>query len=464
MGYDAATRTGRRVVTAFAALIVLGTILLMLPVSVDQDLLADEAAFAAAQPESVVPISFGGAPLSVALYTAASASSVTGLIVVDTANYWSNFGLTVIAVLMQVGGIGTMTIAALVSLVVVRKLGLKERLTLANSTGFLNLGQTRSVVLGIVRWALLVELCGTAILFAFFLSHGYSFAKALGHSAFLAVSAFDNAGFAPYTDSLMDFSGDAVVLLTIAAMLMIGGLGFPVLFEINQHLRGVHHWSLTAKMVIIGTGVLIVLGWFGVAALEWNNPGTLGEMKVADKLLNSFFSAVSPRTAGFNSIDLTAINETTMLITVFLMFIGGGPAGTAGGIKVTTAIMIGFIALTEIRGERAVNVFGRRLDRAAHRQALTVVTLSTLLLCVGTLLIMINSGLALSPVLFEVTSAFGTVGLSVGITAQLSVFSQLILILIMISGRVGPLTIATAVALRRTKLHYELPKDYPLIG
>ncbi|MDO5025300.1 MAG: potassium transporter TrkG [Trueperella sp.] len=464
MGYNAATRTGRRVVAAFAALIALGTVLLMLPVSVDQALLADEVAFAAAQSESILPVSFGGAPLNVALFTATSASSVTGLILVDTATYWSTFGLIVIAVLMQIGGIGTMTVAALVSLVMVRRLGLKERLTLANSTGFVNLGQTRSVVLGIVRWALLVELCGAAILTAFFLHRGYPLAKALGHATFLAISAFDNAGFSPYTASVMDFSGDAVVLLTIAALLIIGGLGFPVLFEINRHMRGVKQWSLTAKMVLIGTGGLIGFGWLVLAALEWNNPGTLGAMSVPDKLLNSFFAAVTPRTAGFNSIDMTALQETSMLITVFLMFIGGGPAGTAGGIKVTTAIMIGFITLTEIRGERAVNVFGRRLDRAAHRQALTVVTLSTLILCVGTLLIMIDTGLALSPALFEVTSAFGTVGLSVGITAQLTIFAQLVLSVIMIAGRMGPLTIATAVALRRTKLHYELPKDYPLIG
>ncbi|MDO5701130.1 MAG: potassium transporter TrkG [Bowdeniella nasicola] len=458
-------RPGQLIVAAFLTTIVVGTVLLMLPLArtgAPAWVLADGSASGL---PATIPVSIGsGAPLSVALFTATSASSVTGLIVVDTATYWSPFGQVVLLCLMQLGGLGTMTIAALVAILVARRLGLAQRSWAAASTGDLHLGDVRDVVVRIVRWALIAELAAAFVLFVRFLFLGYDTPRAAGHALFLAISAFNNAGFSPYADSLMAFSGDPLVILPISALIITGGLGFPVLRELRTRVLPSRRWSMNTKLVVLGTCAFIVAGWLAIALAEWNNPDTLGPLSLPHRLLAAFFTAISPRTAGFNSIDIATQYDVTWVMTDMLMFVGAGPAGTAGGIKITTALVLLYIVWTEVSGERSVEILGRRLDRAVHRQAITVITLSAIAVLTVTFAIMIRTAFGLDRALFEAVSAFATVGLSTGITPHLPVSIQLVLAALMFIGRMGPLTIATALALRKRTRLYEYPKERPLIG
>lgn len=455
-----AARPGQFIVGAFVATILLGTLLLMLPVA---------RTGAPGWPTGVEPPVLGpaigrGAPLSVALFTATSATSVTGLIVVDTATYWSGFGQAVLLVLMQIGGLGTMTIAALVAIVIARRLGLHQRSLTAAATGELHLGDVRLVIVRIATLAVLAQAVGTALMALRFLVLGQDPGTAVYHALFLAISAFNNAGFAPYTDSLIGYGADAAIILPVSALIILGGLGFPVLIELRRRFRMPRRYSLNTRLVLVGTALLLAGGWLAMAVLEWRNPDTLGGRPLGTKLLLSWFASVSPRTAGFNSVDIAGQYDVTWLVTDLLMFVGGGPAGTAGGIKVTTALVIAYIVVTEIRGERAVNALGRRLSRSVHRQALTVAALSALAVLIVTMGLMILTPADLDRSLFEAVSAFATVGLSTGITAELPGAAQGLIIVLMFIGRLGPVTVAAALALsRRTKL-YEYPKDRPLIG
>lgn len=252
--------------------------------------------------------------------------------------------------------------------------------------------------------------------------------------------------------------------LPLCAAIILGGLGFPVIMQLRRRFRTPRLWSMHTRIVVWATSVLLVLGTGMILALEWSNPATLGPMSWPEKLLASFFQSVQTRTAGFNSVDISAMEPTTWLGMDVLMFIGGAPAGTAGGIKVTTVAMLLFIVFTELRGDAAVNIFGKRLSRAVHRQAIAVVLLAGSLVVVVTGALMHLSGLPLDQVLFETVSAFSTVGLSTGITAELPMLGQLMLVLLMFIGRVGPITFASALALRERRTLYELPKERPIIG
>lgn len=460
-----AARPGQFIVGAFLATILTGTLLLMLPVArTGAPGWESFSGFAPYDPPSFGP-SFGqGAPLSVALFTATSATSVTGLIVVDTATYWSGFGQAVLLMLMQIGGLGTMTIAALVAIVIARRLGLHQRTLTAAATGELHLGDVRSVIVRIAILAVLAELIAAAVMATRFLLIGQEPTTAVFHAVFLAISAFNNAGFAPFTDSLISYAADPAIILPISALIITGGLGFPVLVELRRRFRSPHRYSLNTRIVLVGTTLLLGGGWLAMAVMEWRNPATLGTHPVGTKLLMAWFSSVSPRTAGFNSVDIAGQYDVTWLVTDLLMFVGGGPAGTAGGIKVTTALVIAFIVVTEIRGERAVNALGRRLSRSVHRQALTVAALSALAVLIVTMGLMALTPANLDRALFEAISAFATVGLSTGITPSLPGSAQLLLIVLMFIGRLGPVTVAAALALSRRKKLYEYPKDRPLIG
>lgn len=458
---------GRMVVATFAITIAIGTILLMLPIAhtgappwpAPQDVSKD-----AHIPATFGPQIAGGAPLSVALFTATSACSVTGLIVVDTASYWTTFGQVVLLVLMQIGGLGTMTVAALVAIAIARRLGLHQRALTAASTGELNLGDVREVVVRITVIAAICEVGAALIMVARLAWLGEAWPRAVGHGLFFAISAFNNAGFSPYPDSLMQYATDGWIILPISALIIIGGLGFPVLMELRRRWQLPARWTMNTRLVLFGTLMLTLGAWVIMAIAEWRNDATIGKMPLTGKLLASLFAAISPRTAGFNSIDIASQHDVTWLTTDLLMFVGGGPAGTAGGIKVTTALCIFFIVLTEVRGERAVNVFGKRLDRNVHRQALTVVSLSAAAILLGTTVLMSVSVFGLDRSLYEAISAFSTVGLSTGITPRLPISAQGLLIGFMFIGRIGPLTVATALALRRKRRRYEYPKERPLIG
>ncbi|WP_282689210.1 MULTISPECIES: potassium transporter TrkG [unclassified Streptomyces] len=432
------------VVAGFASAVAVGTALLMLPVA------------------KTGP---GGAGLVEALFTSTSAVCVTGLIVVDTPEYWTGFGQAVILGLIQVGGFGIMTFASLLVLLVSHRISLKARMTAATETKTLGLGDVRSVVTGVVKISLLLEaVTALALALRFAIAYDEPWPRAVWLGVFHSVSAFNNAGFALYSDNLMGFVTDPWICLPIAAAVISGGLGFPVLFELRRRFRKPRGWSLHTKIVLWATGVFLVGGSVFITVIEWSNPATLGPLNAPGKLLAGFFQGVMPRTAGFNSIDTSQMYPASWLGTDVLMFIGGASAGTAGGIKVTTFAVLFFVIYAEIRGEGAVNIFNRRLHGDLQRQALTVVLLSVAAVAVTTVAFMVFSDHTLDESLFEVTSAFATVGLSTGITADLAPGLQLLLIALMFIGRLGPITVASALALRSRHHLYDLPEERPIIG
>ena len=432
------------VVFGFAATIAIGTGLLMLPISKQGP---------------------GGANFVDALFTATSAVCVTGLTSVDTVLYWTPFGQVVIMLLIQLGGLGIMIFASLIGLVLARKLSVRSRMNAASEAKAVGFADVRGLVRGIVKITVVIELAVFVLLWLrFTLGYGYAIGEGAWHAGFLAVSSFNNAGFALYSDNLMGFVGDPLICLPIAAAVILGGLGFPVIMQLRKEFRRPLHWSMNTKLVLWGTIVLLLSGTIYITVIEWNNPATLGQFDPATRLLAGFFQSVQTRTAGFNSIDIGGMHSASWLGMDVLMFIGGGPAGTAGGIKVTTFAVLFFIMLTELRGEGAVNIFGKRLSRSVHRQAITVVLIAVAAVMIGTIVILLMTGYRLEVVLFEAVSAFGTVGLSTGITPELPDAAKIILVLLMFLGRLGPLTLGTAIALRERRVLYELPKERPAIG
>jgi len=432
------------VVAGFAAAVAVGTLLLLLPIARSGE---------------------GGATVMQALFTATSAVCVTGLAVVDTPSYWSGFGEAVILALIQVGGFGIMTMASLLGLLVSRRMGLRSRLTAAAETKSVGIGDVRAVLLGVARVSLLFEAITAVVLTArFAIGYDEPFARAAYLGIFHAVSAFNNAGFALYSDSLVRFVEDPWICLPIAGAVIAGGLGFPVLFELRRQLRRPSRWSLHTKITMTMTGLLLVLGTAFVTAHEWSSPATLGAIDAPARLLAGFFHATMTRTAGFNSLDVAQMSEGTLLATDVMMFIGGGSAGTAGGIKVTTFALLFFVIYAEVRGDPTVTVFDRRIGSRVQRQALTVALLSVAAVVAGTLALIELTDFATDRVLFEVVSAFATVGLSTGITADLPSLGQLLLVALMFLGRLGPITLVSALALREHARRYQHPEGRPLIG
>jgi potassium uptake TrkH family protein len=432
------------VVTGFVVAITLGTVLLLLPIS---------------------KAGAGGASFLEALFTATSAVCLTGLTVVDTAVFWSPFGHVVILVLIQVGGLGIMIFASLIGLVLARRMSMRGRAAAAAEAKIVGVGDVRSLVKGILAITAVIQATLALILtLRLWLGYGHSVPEALWLGVFHSISAFNNAGIALFRDSLMGFAADPLILIPIAIAIILGGLGFPVIMQLRKEFTKPLHWSMNTNIVIWATLVLLVSGTLYITAIEWNNAATLGPMSVGDKLLTGFFQSVQTRTAGFNTIDIAAMDPASWLGMALLMFVGGGPAGTAGGIKVTTFAVLFFIMYTELRGESAVNIFGKRLSRAVHRQAITTVLLAAGVVVVGALAIMLMTNLDLDRVLFEVMAAFSTVGLSTGVTGALPPGGQVVLMLLMFIGRLGPLTLGTALVLRQRPILYELPKERPVIG
>jgi trk system potassium uptake protein len=400
-----------------------------------------------------------------AAFTAVSAVAVTGHVVVDTATAWSPAGLVIIALFIQIGGLGVMLVASLIGLTIVRRYSLRTRSLAGAENRGVTTGDVARLAKGILITALAIEAAVALVLsLRFRLRYDDSWAEAIGHGVFLAISSFNNAGFAPFSDNMIGFASDPFVLLPMCAATILGGLGFPVLLQLRRELRRPLHWTMNTNIVLAMTALLLVAGTVYIAVLEWSNPETLGSMSIADRLLTAFFHAVQVRTSGFNSIDIGQLTSETWLGMDVLMFIGGGPAGTAGGIKVTTFAVLLFILLTELRGEGAVNIFGKRLSRAVHREAITISLLSLGAVMTATIALMMITHLDLDVLLFEVISAFGTVGLSTGITADLPDSGKVILMILMFLGRLGPLTLGTALVLRQRRVLYELPKERPVIG
>ncbi|PSL37812.1 potassium uptake TrkH family protein [Labedella gwakjiensis] len=436
-------RPAQVIALAFAGVLAVGTALLSLPIAVQGR----------------------SATFMEALFTATSALCVTGHIIVDTPTFWSPFGQGVILALIQIGGFGVMSLATLLGLLVARRLGLRTRLSAVSETHTVAVGDVRRVLKGVALITVTIQAAVALILAArWWIGYDKDLGDALYLGVFHAVSSFNNAGFALFSDNLVSFAADPWICLPICAAIILGGLGFPVIMELRKRIALPRSWTLNTVTVIVGSVVLLVVGTIVLTILEWSNPATLGALDPAGRLLAGFTSAVMPRTAGFNSIDVSQMHPASWLVTDILMFIGGGPAGTAGGLKITTFAVLFFIIVAELRGDTAVNMFGKRLPRSTHREALTVALLSVALVVASTLAIMLMTGLGLDRVLFEVISAFATVGLSTGITASLPPAAQAILIVLMFIGRLGPVALGSALALTIQKREYELPKERPIIG
>jgi potassium uptake TrkH family protein len=434
----------RIVPIAFGIAVLVGTVLLALPVS-------------RAGPD--------GAPLLVALFTATSVVCVTGMAVVDTATYWSPFGHVVLLVLMQIGGIGIMSLASLLGLLAARRLGLRSQLIAQAETHSPALGDVRGILARVALWTVVVEtVTAVALTLRFWLGYDYSFGKAAWYGVFHALSAFNNTGYALFSDSLVGFVGDWWIILPIVAAIVVGSLGFPVIHELTRELGRPRSWSVHAKITVHGSAFLLAFGFLMMLAFEWSNPHTFGPLSVSDKVVAALLQGASPRSAGFNSVDFGQMRTETLFGTDALMFIGGGSAGTAGGIKVTTFFLLAFVILAEVRGDREVTVGRRAIDESTQRQALTVALLGVAVVATGTVLLLALTPYSLDRVLFEVISASATTGLSTGITPSLPASAQVVLIVLMYVGRVGTITAASAFALRQRQRLYSYPKERPIVG
>ena len=438
-------RPGRIVPVLFSTLLTIGTVALCLPISRTN---ADEAPNVLA-----------------AAFTAVSASCVTGLSVVDTATHWSTFGQVVIMLLIQVGGFGIMTMATLLAILVGGRLGLSQRLIAQGETHASSMGNVKAILRTVGITVLVTELSIALVLaIRFYVGYGYSVGASLWQGLFHSISAFNNAGFALYSDNLTGFNQDIWIIGPICAAIVAGGLGFPVFYELYRRWRTPDKWTVHARVTILGYFSLLVIGCVGFAVSEWNNPNTIGPMSVWGKTINALIGGIPPRTAGFNAIDYGKVNHETLALDDPLMFIGGGSAGTAGGIKVGTFILLAFVIWNEIRGERDVVVGNRRVPSDTLRQAVTVVLLAIGVVALGTFSLLILTDHSLDLVAFEAISAFGTVGLSTGITATLPGAAQLVLMGLMYVGRIGTVTTATALALNTRHRHYRMPEERPIIG
>jgi potassium uptake TrkH family protein len=438
-------RPGRIVPVLFSTLLTIGTVALCLPISRTN----------AEQAPNVLAAAF----------TAVSASCVTGLSVVDTATHWSTFGQVVIMLLIQVGGFGIMTMATLLAILVGGGLGLSQRLIAQGETHASSMGNVKAILRTVGVTVLVTELSIALVLaIRFYVGYGYSVGASLWQGLFHSISAFNNAGFALYSDNLTGFNQDIWIIGPICAAIVAGGLGFPVFYELYRRWRTPDKWTVHARVTILGYFSLLVIGCVGFAVSEWNNPNTIGPMSVWGKTINALIGGITPRTAGFNAIDYGKVNHETLALDDALMFIGGGSAGTAGGIKVGTFILLAFVIWNEIRGERDVVVGNRRVPSDTLRQAVTVVLLAIGVVALGTFSLLILTDHSLDLVAFEAISAFGTVGLSTGITATLPGAAQLVLMGLMYVGRIGTVTTATALALNTRHRHYRMPEERPIIG
>ncbi|WP_369069150.1 TrkH family potassium uptake protein [Kineococcus terrestris] len=435
---------GRAVVLGFASAAAVGTGLLSLPLATT----AGERA-----------------PLTDALFTAVSAVCVTGLVTVDTGTYWSVAGQVTILVLIQTGGLGFMTLASLLALLVSRRLGLRARLLAQTETKTLSAGDVRRVVWRIVAFSLACEAVLALVLtLRFATAYAFGWRRAAWYGVFHAISAFNNAGFGLHADNLVRYASDALVCLPIAAAVIVGGLGFPVVFELARSWRRPRSWSVLTRVTVVVTVALLVLGTLAYALFERTNPDTLGGEQPGGALLTAFFSSAMARTAGFNSLDIAALRPETLFATDVLMFIGGGSAGTAGGIKVTTFGVLAYVLWAEVRGDTDVEVGRRRVPATNQRQALAVALLGVGLVTSSTLALLVVSHEDFGDVLFEAVSAFATVGLSTGITADLPEPAHLVLVALMFLGRVGPLSLASALALRERGRRHRLPEERTIVG
>ncbi|MGG4549010.1 TrkH family potassium uptake protein [Rossellomorea marisflavi] len=426
-------------VAVFAFFIMVGMALLKLPISTTEPITWLEA-----------------------LFTTTSAMTVTGLAVVDTGSVYTIFGQIVVMCLIQLGGLGIMSFAVLIVMMLGKKIGFKERLLLQQSLNQTSVGGVIMLVKYLFTFSLLVEGIGMTFLATQWVPR-YGWSEGLFYSLFHSVSAFNNAGFGLWPYNMMRFVGNPVITFTLSFLFIIGGIGFTVLVD-GWKSRAFKKLSLHSKIMILGTLLINVVATIIIFVLEYNNPGTLGPLSLGDKGLASYFQAVTPRTAGFNTLDYGEMESPTLFFTVLLMFIGAGSASTGGGIKLTTFLMILLAVGAFLRDKKEVKIFRRSIDQTVILKSLAISTLSVLLV-VGALFILTISekGADFLTLLFEVVSAFGTVGLSMNFSPELSTVGKWVIIFVMFAGKMGPLTLAYSLS-RPGKEKIRYPKEDILTG
>ncbi|MDR1799775.1 MAG: TrkH family potassium uptake protein [Bifidobacteriaceae bacterium] len=399
-----------------------------------------------------------------ALFTATSATCVTGLTSVDTAEYWSLFGQITIVGAMQIGGLGVMTLGSLLSLITSNRLGLRTKLLTRRELGVSRLGEVALLVRAVAVISLIAELALAAVLIPRFLAVGEAPQQAVWHGIFYAVSTFNNAGFVPTQEGLVPYAGDWLVLGPIMTGVFVGSLGFPVILDIARNVRHPSTWTLHTKLTCTFCLALLGVSVVLFSAAEWSNPDTLGSFSSGDTLLNTIFAGVMTRSGGFATFPVNQEHPATLLAQDALMFVGGGSASTAGGIKVTTLAVLLLAILAEARGDRDMEAFGRRMAPGVLRVAVTVTMASVMLVFTGAMVLTLASRADLHSVLFECISAFATCGLSTGLSATLPAAGKITLVLLMLAGRLGTMTLAASVALTNRRRLIRLPEDRPIVG
>ena len=427
-----------QIALGFVLLIVMGTFLLKLPFATTQFLSWLDT-----------------------LFTATSAVTVTGLIVVNTGTAFTVFGQSVIMVLMQLGGLGLMTFAVSVFLLLKRKVGMQQRMLIQESLNQNTTGGLIQLVRGLIVFALGLEGIGF-ILLSFRWIPEFGWAKGAFVSLFHTIAAFNNAGFSIWSDNLSAYQSDPIVTLTITSLFMLGGIGFTVLLDMWHH-RKFKLLSLHSKIMIVGTVVLNLIAFLLIFAIEYSNPETLGNLTIAGKALASYFQALTPRTAGFNSVNIAAFYPATLLLTILLMFVGAGSASTGSGIKLSTFIVLLLTPLTVLSGKKETSVFGRTIKETAILRAFTITIISLSFVFIATFILTLTEHASFMQILFEVVSAFGTVGLTIGLTPHLSITGKIVIMLVMFTGRIGSLTIASILA-KKKESYIRYPKEDVFIG
>ncbi len=437
-------------VLGFATIILIGALLLNLPIATQSG-------------ESI--------GLLDALFTATSAVCVTGLIVVDTATYWSMFGQVVIIGLIQIGGLGFMTATTLFALLIKKKINLRERLLIQES---LNQGDLSGLV-KLTRYVIImtftVEGIGALLLSTVFIPQ-FGLSRGIWYSIFHAISAFCNAGFdlmgsvsGPFS-SLTAYVNNFTLTMTISALIILGGIGFPVMLDIIK-MRKFSKFNLHSKIALITTAILISIGMVFMFVVEFNNPATLGSLDFGGKLLAAFFQSVTARTAGFNTIDLSLMHQASIFIMIILMFIGASPASTGGGIKTTTLATLILAVRSFVYDKSDIEVFGRRVENSTVRKSLGIFVLGITIVVLGTLIISLSEPhFSLVDVGFEVVSAIATVGLSIGGSPSLSIIGKIFIMIFMFMGRVGSLTILMAISSKGMKKNQTIryPEGKIIVG
>ena len=444
----------------FSGLVVVWTALLMLPIASNSGV---------------------ATPLADAFFTAVSAICVTGLATVNMGEHWSLFGDTIILLGFQIGGIGVLTLASILGLTVTRRLGLKQRLLAAIDTNPMRTGrdasESQAVGLGDVGGLLAavaisllaIEAILTLLIAPRLVAAGYSLGDAFMHAFYLAASAFTNTGFVAMEEGLTPFETDPYMLSILAIGVFLGAIGFPVIFALYRYTVG-RGWrshrrlGLHSKLTLATTLILVVFGWIAIAGLEWHNSHTLYAQTPGESLLSAGYTSVMTRSGGLAILDPADMHGSTLLVMNVLMFIGGGSASTAGGIKVTTIAVIFLAAYAEARGYRDIQAFGRRIPTDVLRVSVSVLIWGITIVVVASVILLQLTGAPLEVVLFEVVSAFGTCGMSSGFSAELPDSGKYVLAFTMWAGRVGTVTLAAAVAATSTSRFYRLPEERPIVG